>query len=167
MFEALDARYHFCFDLAATSKNSKCGPFYVAAGGDGIHWHQMNRGGDGWLWCNPPYSKPNLPRFTAKAREEVQLGAAIVMLVPATVDAGWFQDNVMAGADVITKRTVIGTPNRLLDGWELELALTGGAHATVRFLRRRIDFFNPHQKTDGQSAKTGSCLIEWRPRRLL
>lgn len=116
-----------------------------------------------WLWDNPPYSKPNLHLFTAKAREEARRGAAIVQLVPATVGAGWFQDNVMHGVDITDKRMIRNEGH--LNG--LELVGSGGDfRVTVRFLRRRINFFNPLKDTDNNSAKTDSMLIEWRPRRL-
>jgi len=158
------------WDLAATRENSKCGSLRCYTREDDAlrqHWAEDIARGDGgerWLWNNPPYSKPNLPLFTAKAREECRLGAAIVQLVPATVDAGWFQDNVFYGGDIVTKRVVRNVGP--LDGTEIEMVMPGGFLCTVRFLRRRIQFFNPHRDVDGESAKTGSAIIEWRPRRL-
>jgi phage N-6-adenine-methyltransferase len=51
-------------------------------------------------WCNPPYSKPNLPRFTEKACLEAEKGLNQCFLVPLDI-TGWSRDFVWGQAEVL------------------------------------------------------------------
>lgn len=164
VFDPLHAIYNFKVDLAAGDHNHRV-RVYLTPAMNALRYDWAVLSAAGWLWCNPPYSRGNLPAWSEKARAEVQRGAALVMLVPAAVGAGWFQENVFAGHDLIEKRTIRTSPGGWLNGTELVMAGTGGYRVSVRFLRRRIEFENPWRVTNGNVAKQDSALIEWRPRR--
>jgi phage N-6-adenine-methyltransferase len=78
----------FDLDPAATAENAKA-PVYFTADVDGLaqSWH-------GRVFCNPPYGKSVTPRWLAKARREVGLGHArlVVCLVPARVGTAWWRE---------------------------------------------------------------------------
>lgn len=50
-------------------------------------------------WCNPPYSKPNLPAFTKKACLEAEKGLNQCFLVPLDITS-WSRDYVWGQAEV-------------------------------------------------------------------
>ncbi len=66
-------------------------------GGDGfaIDWR-------GVVWCNPPYSRGNLPRFGRKARDEVEAGRAsiVIGLIPAKPGSNYWHDHILGRAVV-------------------------------------------------------------------
>jgi hypothetical protein len=145
--------------LAARKENAKCELFYSREmSALDVPWEVP-----GWSWCNPPYSRGNLEAFTAKARRECERwGWRGVLLVPATVGAGWFQKNVLRGHDVIGGGSS-NPASPLLDGYDLRLQ-GNNYFVTVRFLRRRVGFWKDGKPMPkNSSAKTDSCLIEWRP----
>lgn len=87
-------------DLAASAANKKA-PHYVdeATNSLTLNWHVMaNCCRTGLLWLNPPFT--NITPWARKCAEEVQLGARILLLVPASVGANWFWDWVAPYADV-------------------------------------------------------------------
>lgn len=47
-----------------------------------------------WAWMNPPYSKGNLPAFTAWARAFAEAGGTVALCVPASQSDGWWRENV-------------------------------------------------------------------------
>lgn len=57
-------------------------------------WHTLS----GLCWLNPPFT--NITPWAKKCSEEVQLGARILLLVPASVGANWYWDWVVPFADV-------------------------------------------------------------------
>ena len=77
----------FGLDPAATAENAKAPRFFTIVD-DGLSkpWH-------GRVWCNPPYGKFATPAWLAKAREEVDLGHAelVVCLVRASVETTWWR----------------------------------------------------------------------------
>lgn len=165
IFLPLQTKYRFNLDLAATKENSKCGRVRCFTAEDSAltkDWAEY--GGEDWMWCNPPYSKPNLHAFTEKARQEVVRGAALVMLVPATPGAGWFQNHIFFGHDLYEGGAVNPNEPMWLHGYELKLR-GNGYLLKVRFLRKRVSFWQGG-KPSKHGAATDSCLIEWRPRRL-
>lgn len=86
-YQKLNKIYNFTFDLAATKENTKNLNFFSKEDNSLLQdWHKI----DGWLWCNPPYSKGSLKLFYKKAYEEVLKGAKIIMLVPARTDTIYF-----------------------------------------------------------------------------
>jgi len=77
----------FDLDPAATPGNAKA-PRFFTADDDGLAqpWHARA------VWLNPPYGKTSTPRWLAKAKAEVELGhaALVVCLVPARVSTRWW-----------------------------------------------------------------------------
>lgn len=98
-WEKLNDRYHFILDAAANQHNHKCDRYY----GDGgecpdalaVEWPT-----DGWIWCNPPYSRGNQLRFVEKAAETAKRGGAVVMLLPADTGTKLFHDHILGRHDV-------------------------------------------------------------------
>lgn len=155
IFEPLNKKYQFNLDLAASETNKKATAFYSLD----RKCPNLIENFSGWAWCNPPYSKPNLPFFTQAVKASVQRGSLkCVMLLPATPDAGWFFD-LIHGCQVLD------------NGIEGHGALEGMVHRysgirffmNIKVLRRRIQFLD--QASDGTwkvsefSAATGSCLL--------
>lgn len=90
-FSALDAEFRFAWDLAAHADNAKCARFITRIENSLIQpWHQLAPGE--WLFLNPPFA--DIAPWAKKCSEEMQLGAKIALLVPASVDSNWFRDYV-------------------------------------------------------------------------
>lgn len=87
-FDALNAEFHFDLDAAAGPLNHKC-PLYFGEGGVADDALEADWGGDGSsVFLNPPYSVAGA--FIAKAREEADKGALVVMLLPVRSDTKWW-----------------------------------------------------------------------------
>ena len=100
-------KFQMILDLAANGLNSKC-PFYI-----GELVNALTRDWNGWIddyrlhrrlgeigaFCNPPYSKPNLPRFTEKACLEAEKGLNQCFIVPLDITS-WSRDYVWGQAEV-------------------------------------------------------------------
>lgn len=88
-FDALNAEFHFTLDAAASAENAKC-DLYFGFGSDlGTDALEQDWGGEGSVvWLNPPYSVAGA--FVAKAREEADKGATVVLLLPARTDTKWW-----------------------------------------------------------------------------
>lgn len=84
-------------DLAASSHNAKA-PVWIDEKRNSLSpdvgWAVLK----GLLWLNPPFT--NITPWARKCAEEVQLGARILLLVPASVGANWYWDWVVPYADV-------------------------------------------------------------------
>lgn len=94
VFEALDRRFRFSWDLCADEHNAKCQQ-YLDAERDALRydWH----GFPGWLFCNPPFSRKD--EFAAKADFERTLGARVVMLLPGNKhEQPWWHKHVIGCA---------------------------------------------------------------------
>lgn len=88
-FDRLDAEFHFDLDAAAGPANHKC-EMYFGFGGIAEDALEEDWGGDGTtVFLNPPYSVAGA--FVAKAREEADKGAVVVMLLPVRSDTKWWQ----------------------------------------------------------------------------
>lgn len=62
IFEPLNERFNFRYDMAAADHNALCARYYTEQNSAlGIEWPAA------WKWCNPPYSKP-LPWFQHAAQ---------------------------------------------------------------------------------------------------
>ena len=83
-------------DLAASAKNTKGALGFYSKEEDAFKqaWHEKA----GFLWLNPPFAW--IGPWVIKCLAESKLGANILMLVPASVGAKWFEDNVFKKADV-------------------------------------------------------------------
>jgi len=90
------------FDLAASPENTQADKFYTEKD-DGLSqsWHQIDTAHVSttpWLWLNPPFRYNR--EWSAKCREESELGAKILLLTTASVGAEWFAQNVFGIANV-------------------------------------------------------------------
>ena len=87
-------------DLAATAANKKASHYVDEATNSlSLNWHIMaDCCRSGLLWLNPPFT--NITVWAKKCAAEVQLGARILLLVPASVGANWYWDWVAPFADV-------------------------------------------------------------------
>jgi phage N-6-adenine-methyltransferase len=92
LFDKLNAIYKFELDPCATEKNAKC-VCYFTKEIDGLiqPWHEWNS-----VFVNPPYGR-EIGKWIAKAYEESQKGALVVMLLPARTDTAWFHDYCTKG----------------------------------------------------------------------
>lgn len=91
LFDRLNEEFHFTLDVCALPENAKCERYYTPEQ-DGLRqpW-------DGVVWCNPPYSKGNIPKWLEKATKEK---CTVVMLLPVSTDTGWFHDYIYGKAEI-------------------------------------------------------------------
>jgi hypothetical protein len=92
------------WDLAASAENSKApGRNFIDEETDSltVPWHRLPLA-SGWLWLNPPFGRCG--KFAEKARDEMILGARVLMLAPASVGSNWFNEFVLPHAHVIGLR---------------------------------------------------------------
>ena len=89
----------FVIDVAATQSNSLC-ESYIDERTDGlkVEWSLL-----GWAFCNPPYSRGNLPRWTLKSVHEALAGRQSVLLLPFTGEE-WFCEHVVGRAQIVVLR---------------------------------------------------------------
>lgn len=91
-FNRLDAEFHFTLDAAATTLNHKC-PDWFGEGGLAFDALEQDWGGEeSIVFLNPPYSVA--AAFVAKAREEADKGAVVVLLLPVRSDTKWWHSYV-------------------------------------------------------------------------
>jgi site-specific DNA-methyltransferase (adenine-specific) len=93
-FASLDCRFHFQLDPCATAENAKCKKFFTKED-DGLiqNWKKYR------VFCNPPFTRGQAGKWARKAYEAAQVGALVVLLVPARTGTKWFQDWVQSKAD--------------------------------------------------------------------
>lgn len=72
LFKQIDDKYHFEVDVCASQENALCEHFFTV---DDDCLRQDWGEGNGFVWCNPPYSNP-LP-FVEKCQ---QYGYAVMLL---------------------------------------------------------------------------------------
>lgn len=88
-------------------------------------------------WCNPPYSKPNLELFTARARAEVLAGLELVTcLIPTSTSAAWWHENVERPEGAIL--SVTSEPSHFLGA--RTLTRSEGLDVEVLRVRGRLRF---------------------------
>ena len=85
LFDALDSRYHFTLDAAASDGNAKCERHYTREN-SGL----TKRWGGERVFCNPPYGR-DIGRWVAKCAHEAK-DALVVLLIPARTDTAYFHD---------------------------------------------------------------------------
>ena len=100
LFKQIDhAVGNFAVDAAASAANTLC-PVWYGPGGEAEDALEVEK----WLspaWCNPPYGK-GLERWLDAFNKQVQLGGAVVALLPAYVERIWWLEKVVnPGADII------------------------------------------------------------------
>ena len=109
LFNALDRRFRFDYDAAASHENAKC-HFYSTVEGtfskgynspfepelNDLHDGLANGWSSRRVFVNPPYSRPLMSQFIEKAIEERNEAEIIVMLVkfdPSTENGRLLMDN--------------------------------------------------------------------------
>jgi site-specific DNA-methyltransferase (adenine-specific) len=94
LFDALDARFGFTLDAAATAENAKCSRYFTPED-DALaqSWREPD-GSPAVVWVNPPYGR-DLVRWVKKARQEAEAGSTVVLLVPVRTDTRWFHEEVL------------------------------------------------------------------------
>lgn len=98
-FTRLNAEFNFTLDAAASSLNHKVDTWF-GEGGIAFNALEEDWGGEGQVvWLNPPYSVAGA--FVAKAREEAEKGAVVVMLLPARTDTKWWHSYVWSAEGLL------------------------------------------------------------------
>lgn len=84
------------FDLAASAENTKH-PDFFSKEQDSLkqEWHKIAPHA-GWLWLNPEFD--DITVWATKCAAEMELGARIIILTPASVGANWYRDWVRPSA---------------------------------------------------------------------
>ncbi len=95
-YNALDAEFGFCLDAAASLDNTLCQNFYTSEM-DGLRFDWT--WADGAVWCNPPYGT-QIGKWVAKAHQEAQKGATVVVLIPARTETTWWHEHCMKAAEI-------------------------------------------------------------------
>lgn len=91
IFDELNREFDFDLDACADADNALCGSYFTAEQ-DAIRRFWDVAGEATSVFCNPPYSDPNL--FLQKAYHEVYEAArvkSVVLLLPASVSTKWFK----------------------------------------------------------------------------
>lgn len=140
VFGPLHERFSFTIDVAASPHNAKC-PRYWTEADDGL---AQSWAGER-VFCNPPFSFPNLPAWVAKAWQEWKNAGTglIVMLIPANrTEQNFWQELV--------------EPFRDLPGSDLHVEFLPGR---MRFLTRGQTEVGPDERPP-----FGCCLLIWEAR---
>jgi phage N-6-adenine-methyltransferase len=138
-FAPLHDRFRFTIDAAASADNARLPRFWTEAD-DAL----SKRWSGERVWCNPPYSHPNLERWVAKAHRETDICPCcvplIVMLVPANrTEQKWWQEQV--------------EPHRDRPGSPLSTEFLPGR---IRFLQNGATEIKPNERPP-----FGCCLLIW------
>lgn len=87
VFAALNAEFNFAIDIASDHGNALCDSYYTERDNSlELDWASLEDG-QGWIWCNPPYSNP-MP-WVGKAIESQAKGRGVVMLLNDDMSVGW------------------------------------------------------------------------------
>lgn len=91
LMTVIRSNYQLVGDLAASEENAQASRHFSAEQNSLVQdWNAFGAGG--WLWLNPPYD--NIDRWARKCVIEMQAGANILFLVPASVGSNWFRKYV-------------------------------------------------------------------------
>jgi len=101
-WDILDGHFGFTWDLACNYDNclvrdntgDPMGYYFPDRDALKESWHIFG----GWFYLNPPYKDCKI--WAAKCALEMERGAKIVMLTPASVGSNWFKDSVYKKASV-------------------------------------------------------------------
>jgi phage N-6-adenine-methyltransferase len=106
--------------------NTKIGVtnFTEAENGLKQSWHGYRT-----IFVNPPYSKPNLPLWTAKCVAEANHGNEIYLLIPVFTSSSWWHKNIR------------------------------GNYEAILFYERRIKFLEPNTGKPKGTPRHHSCLV--------
>lgn len=101
LFDALNAEFGFTIDVAADADNRKVTRYISARENALITSWGIGQGADPVVaWCNPPYSKPHLSQFLARAVDQAAAGVTAVLLIPLDPSTAWARFVVGKAAEV-------------------------------------------------------------------
>ena len=97
-FDKLNEEFEFDLDVAATSENKKCDP-YFDIDNDGLAqpWHKLSSSA---CWMNPPYGG-HTGDWIKKAYEESLRGATVVCLIVSSTDRSYWHEYIFPFATEI------------------------------------------------------------------
>ena len=96
LFKALHDHFGFTVDLACNKDNCLCDRGITEAEDSlSVDWYKLS---DGFMWLNPPFNQCGI--WAEKCAREMERGAKIIMLAPASVGSNWFRDNIYKKARV-------------------------------------------------------------------
>ncbi|CBX44570.1 DNA N-6-adenine-methyltransferase [Erwinia phage phiEt88] len=100
IFQALNAEFCFVLDAAAGADNSVC-TRYVDEHMNTLttEWYELMPDYTGYVWLNPPYSKPG-PFLQKAAAENRNNGVGCVALLNADTSVGWFKEAIETAHEV-------------------------------------------------------------------
>lgn len=136
LYLALDKEFAFTIDIAADAERAK-------------HVRYVDREVDAlassWagerVFCNPPYGR-ELDRWVAKAFDEAQAGALVVMVLPARTGNAWFHRWCLPHAEIRFIRGRLGFS---------QSAVAAGVRARAPF-DSMVVIFHPHRLGAGRFA---------------
>ncbi len=94
LFNRLDERFNFEWDLAADEINAKCKKFYTKEQ-DGLSQEWQ-----GVCWLNPPYGS-GTHKLSAWVKKASESDATVVMLIPARTNTKWWHKYCLTASSVI------------------------------------------------------------------
>lgn len=97
LFDKLNKKYKFSWDLAASSENHKVNNYFSEEDNSLVKpWHSLG----GALWLNLPYGR-KIGLWVKKAYEEsLETDSPIVLLIPARTDTSYWHDYIFGKAHI-------------------------------------------------------------------
>lgn len=97
LFDELNAKYRFSWDLASSDTNAKCANrFTLEDDSLSQDWAALK----GNLWLNPPYGR-DLKHWVKKAYESsLNRSGVLVMLIPSRTDTSYWHDYIFDKAQI-------------------------------------------------------------------
>lgn len=95
IYNPLNDEFRFTLDPCCLIQTAKCEKFYTPKE-NGLIQDWSND----IVFCNPPYSRGNIDKWTQKCFEESKKGAIVVGLFPVSTSAKWFHKWVWKKADL-------------------------------------------------------------------
>lgn len=138
LFDALDQRFRFVLDPAATIKNAKCATFFTKED-DGLKqdWSRFES-----VFLNPPYGEPEQPcRPNCRKKRCVKRGYHVTEYQPGIIDwmrKAW-QESVKWRTEAGAKKCVVVclVPARTDTAWWHDYAMKA---EEIWFIRGRLSF---------------------------
>lgn len=111
LFDVLDGEFNFTLDAAATAETAMVESF-IGPEQDALRSPWGGRGST--VWLNPPYGR-GVGQWIAKARQEAERGAVVVVLIFSRTDTVWWHEDAMRASEI---RFIRGRLRFLQDGVE-------------------------------------------------
>lgn len=100
VFKALDKRFHFVGDMAASPENALCDRYITEEMNTlSYPWDDIAKPGE-YVWLNPPYSKPG-PFIQRAAAMNQDHNIGCVILVPGDHSVGWWRDMYDTASEIL------------------------------------------------------------------